>query len=225
MVDIVMCLRELLNLYKHHVLFNTHFSSSNELFCCSALARAMAPVEVRPPWFRLQWGNTLELDPHSMFLLLWQGHFITTRRANYNGTYMGFIIRTKIQLIQHSNSHTVSKPMILSTSIPSLMSCSPRRSHSNQYHTDQFATCIIELNTSVFSSSGSLSERQPVQRLQNYHFHFLQGCGKEYSRISAWSKKQINRRVSESDLTQTFAITKSQQSRREYVWQTQLWLV
>ena len=72
MVDIIMCLREPLNLYKHHVLFNTHFSSSSDLFCRSALARTMVPVEVRPLWFRLQWGNILELDPHSMFLLLWQ---------------------------------------------------------------------------------------------------------------------------------------------------------
>ena len=67
-----MCLRVPLNLYKYHVLLNTHFSSSSDLFCRSALARTMAPVEVRPLWFRLQWGNILELDPHSMFLLLWQ---------------------------------------------------------------------------------------------------------------------------------------------------------
>ena len=72
MVEIIVCLREPLNLYKHHVLLNTHFSTSNDLLRCSALARAMAPVEVRPLWFRLQWGNILELDPHSMFLLLWQ---------------------------------------------------------------------------------------------------------------------------------------------------------
>jgi len=67
-----MYLTEQKNLYKHHVLFNTHFSSSSDLLCCSALARAMAPVEVRLLWFRLQWGNILELDPHFMFLLLWQ---------------------------------------------------------------------------------------------------------------------------------------------------------
>ena len=72
MVEIIMYLTEQINLYKHHVLFNTHFSSSSDLFCCSALARTMAPVEVRPLWFRLQWGNILELDQHSMFLLLWQ---------------------------------------------------------------------------------------------------------------------------------------------------------
>ena len=62
MVDIIMCLREPLNLYKHHVLFNTHFTSSSDLFSCSALARTMAPVEVRPLCFRLQWV-TLKLDP------------------------------------------------------------------------------------------------------------------------------------------------------------------
>ena len=28
----------------------TYFSPSSDLFCCSALARAMAPVEVRPLW-------------------------------------------------------------------------------------------------------------------------------------------------------------------------------
>ena len=72
MVEIIMYLTEHINLYKYHVLFNTHFSSSSDLFCCSALVRTMAPVEVRLLWFRLQWGNTLELDPHSMFLLLWQ---------------------------------------------------------------------------------------------------------------------------------------------------------
>ena len=70
MVDIIMCLREPLNLYKYHVLFNTHFSSSSDLLCCSALARTMAPVEVRPLCFRLQWV-TLELDPqyHRRWLL------------------------------------------------------------------------------------------------------------------------------------------------------------
>ena len=62
MVDIIMCLTEPLNLYKHHVLFNTHFTSSSDLFSCSALARTMAPVEVRPLCFRLQWV-TLKLDP------------------------------------------------------------------------------------------------------------------------------------------------------------------
>ena len=36
--------------------FTTHFSSSNDLFCFSALARAMAPVLVRPLFLRLQWG-------------------------------------------------------------------------------------------------------------------------------------------------------------------------
>ena len=72
MVEIIMYLTERINLYKYHVLFNTHFSSSSDLFCCSALARAMAPVEVRLLWFKLQWGNILELDLHSMFLLLWQ---------------------------------------------------------------------------------------------------------------------------------------------------------
>ena len=72
MLEIIMYLTERINLYKYHVLLNTHFSSSSDLLCRSALARAMAPVEVRLLWFRLQWGNILELDPHSMFPLLWQ---------------------------------------------------------------------------------------------------------------------------------------------------------
>ena len=72
MVEIIMYLTERINLYKHHILLNTHFSSSSDLLCSSALARTMAPVEVRPLWFRLQWGNTLELEPHSMSRLLWQ---------------------------------------------------------------------------------------------------------------------------------------------------------
>ena len=70
MVDIIMCLREPLNLYKYHVLLNTHFSSSSDLFCCSALARTMTPVEVRLLWFRLQWGNTLVTSTITKFLLL-----------------------------------------------------------------------------------------------------------------------------------------------------------
>ena len=70
MVDIIMCLREPLNLYKHHVLFNTHFSSSSDLLCCSALARTITPVEVRPLWFRLQWGNTLVTSTITKFMLL-----------------------------------------------------------------------------------------------------------------------------------------------------------
>ena len=32
----------------------THFSSSSDLFCCNALARAVIPVEVRPLPLRLQ---------------------------------------------------------------------------------------------------------------------------------------------------------------------------
>ena len=35
--------------------FITHFSSFSNLLCCSALARAMAPVSVRPLSLRLQW--------------------------------------------------------------------------------------------------------------------------------------------------------------------------
>ena len=43
----------------------THYSSSSDLLCCSALARAMASVEVTLLSLRLQWSmNTLELDPH-----------------------------------------------------------------------------------------------------------------------------------------------------------------
>ena len=44
----------------------THFSSFSDLLCCSAMARAMAPVEVSLLPFRLQWNtsdmNTPELD-------------------------------------------------------------------------------------------------------------------------------------------------------------------
>ena len=43
----------------------------------------------------------------------------------------------------------------------------------------------------VLSSSGSLSEHQPVQRLQTFEFHYLQDCGREYSRISASSANHL----------------------------------
>ena len=36
--------------------FTTHFNSSSDLLYCIALARAMAPVEVRPLALRLQWS-------------------------------------------------------------------------------------------------------------------------------------------------------------------------
>ena len=40
-----------------HAQFVTHFSFSSDLLCWSAVARAVAPVGVRPLWFRLQWGK------------------------------------------------------------------------------------------------------------------------------------------------------------------------
>ena len=44
----------------------THFSSSSDLLCCSALARALVPVSVRPLVLRLPWimvrHEQLELD-------------------------------------------------------------------------------------------------------------------------------------------------------------------
>ena len=43
------------------------------------------------------------------------------------------------------------------------------------------------LDTLVFSNSGSPSEHQPVQRLQNLQSNSIQDCGREYSRISASS--------------------------------------
>ena len=48
-----------------------------------------------------------------------------------------------------------------------------------------------QLLTLVFSSSGSLSEHQPGQWLQNLQFHSIQDCGREYSRISASSENQF----------------------------------
>ena len=43
--------------------------------------------------------------------------------------------------------------------------------------------------TSVFLSYGSLSEHQPMQWLPRLHSHFVEHCGKEYSRINL---KHIN---------------------------------
>ena len=41
---------------KANTQFTAHFNSSRDLLCCSALARAMAPVAVRPMSLRLQWN-------------------------------------------------------------------------------------------------------------------------------------------------------------------------
>ena len=48
-------------------------------------------------------------------------------------------------------------------------------------------TSFLLVTSLVFSSSGSLSEHQPVQRHQNLQFHSFQDCGREYSRISTSS--------------------------------------
>ena len=42
--------------------FITHFSFSRDLLCCSALARAMAPVSVRSLSLRLQWYNQIQSE-------------------------------------------------------------------------------------------------------------------------------------------------------------------
>ena len=42
-------------LVKRHIQFRTYFSSSSDLLCCSALAKAMAPVAVRLLCLRLYW--------------------------------------------------------------------------------------------------------------------------------------------------------------------------
>ena len=47
-----------------------------------------------------------------------------------------------------------------------------------------------KLLTLVLSSSGSVSEHQPMQWLQTLQFYSMQDCGKEYSRISANSENQ-----------------------------------
>ena len=52
----------------------------------------------------------------------------------------------------------------------------------------------------MFSNSGSLSEYQPMQRLQTFQLDFLQDCEREYvySRISAsseWAMEQDNQYV------------------------------
>ena len=56
--------------------FITHFSSSRDLLCCSALARAMAPVSVRSLSLRLQWYNQI----HN------QRDFITQHQTNSGAT-------------------------------------------------------------------------------------------------------------------------------------------
>ena len=49
----------------------------------------------------------------------------------------------------------------------------------------------VRIVTLVLSSSGSLSEHQPVQWLQTLQFHSVQDCGREYSRISASRENQL----------------------------------
>ena len=54
----------------------------------------------------------------------------------------------------------------------------------------QACGCGLVLMSSDYhnnQSSGSLSEHQPVQRLQILQFNFLQGCAREYSRVSTSS--------------------------------------
>ena len=43
----------------------------------------------------------------------------------------------------------------------------------------------------MLSSSGSLSEHQPVKWLQNLQLYCMQDCGRKYSRISASSENQL----------------------------------
>ena len=43
----------------------------------------------------------------------------------------------------------------------------------------------------MLSSSGSLSEHQPVQWLQTLQFHSPKDCGREYSRVSGSSENQL----------------------------------
>ena len=57
--------------------FTTHFSSSSDLLCCSALARAMVPVAVRSLCWRLQSGmNTSQSMAMAMTLLTTIGAMI-----------------------------------------------------------------------------------------------------------------------------------------------------
>ena len=52
----------------------THFSSSSDLLCCSALARAKTPVAVRPLALRLQWGmQTWVRSTLPFSRKIWQG--------------------------------------------------------------------------------------------------------------------------------------------------------
>ena len=56
------------------------------------------------------------------------------------------------------------------------------------YFVHQILTHTLTL---VLSSSGSLSEHQPVQQLQNLQFYSMQHCGREDSRISANRESQL----------------------------------
>ena len=63
--------------------FTTHFSTSSDLLCCSALTRATAPVAVRSLFLRLQWD--IMRHEHTwvrcMFQLLWQWLLLYHQRS------------------------------------------------------------------------------------------------------------------------------------------------
>ena len=93
-------------------------------------------------------------------------------------------------------SSTVRKVTVITST-----SChSTRRPHRDHCHpgqpyhapntllVGQYGARIV---TSVLSSSGSLSEHQQGQWLQNLQFHSSKDCGREYSRISASSENQL----------------------------------
>ena len=96
-----------------------------------------------------------------------------------------------------TNAHTVRKVTVV-TSTSRHSTRRPHRDHCHPgqpYHAHntllvgQYEVRIVL--TLLLSSSGSLSEHQPVQRLQTLQFHSLQDCEREFSRISAGSENQL----------------------------------
>jgi len=89
--------------------------------------------------------------------------------------------------------HTVRKvTVVTSTSCHSTRGPHRDYCHPGQpYHAHNTLVVGQYGVTLVLSSSGSLSEHQPVQRLQNLQFHSPKDCGREYSRISPSNENQL----------------------------------
>ena len=89
----------------------------------------------------------------------------------------------KVTVVTSTSHHSTKRPH----RTPVTLAGQPYHAN-NTLLVGQYGVRIVTL---VLSSSGSLSEHQPVQRLQNLQFHSLQDCGREYSRISASSENQL----------------------------------